>query len=844
MADSYAALLGVGSPTAAALAAESGRRRPSLQQGPTIPPTRTTNNAGSSSKSRNRSSSATAAGTSYLRNTTTPTLNSSPSMATIASTSSTSSSYRGGLSRRDSVTDVARIFPQPPTGVGVTRENPIGDSPTASPEPIKTMASRKIMSTEQLREDDEYHGGFDMEDWDTSSFEDGNLAAQKAAADVGMRRMTTGITRKISDSKRIRPPSPSDAEEEVGGSNSLAEAFDDKGSLGKQRDQLVIPPGSVGSDKREFTTSASASTIQGYTSSSDEESAASSVRSHRSIGSRSRSSTSGASSKAGLPQNMSFTHSKKRGSKSHNAPPPLNLEAQTDDRASGSSTSAVFMLDSRRPTSRPPTAPPARSATASPSKSINASIRHKQSGGLEVPGIITSPGSPGSRLSSLASSAATQGPKSRSISATALNLISRSDSSSSTATTPHTARLNPATSTTPAGRTQKYLTQRDRQGSSKVSLSSYAAQAAKSKAKGQPILEPPLPDPKNAPSVAPAPASGMYWYKAVTHGRENVPVRAHTCTLVNNNIYVFGGCDVGTCFNDLHVFDADSMSWSKPIVSGDIPPPLRAMTCTAVGRKLVIFGGGDGPTYYNDIYVFDTITNKYTRPKLREGTAVPSMRRAHTACLYRYGIYVFGGGDGVKALNDVWRLDVSDLSKPSWRSISPSQPLSRVGSSSTSLVDHPDRQARPTARGYHTANMVGSKLIVYGGSDGDECFSDVWVFDVETSIWRNVGIPLSFPRLSHTATIVGSYLFVVGGHDGVEYSSEVLLLNLVTMQWDKRKVYGQPPTGRGYHGTVLNDSRLFVIGGFDGHDVFNDTYILELAVSSYYSQISHFSIEV
>ena len=74
--------------------------------------------------------------------------------------------------------------------------------------------------------------------------------------------------------------------------------------------------------------------------------------------------------------------------------------------------------------------------------------------------------------------------------------------------------------------------------------------------------------------------------------------------------------------------------------------------------------------------------------------------------------------------------------------------------------------------------MVGSKLIVFGGSDGDECFRDVWVFDLETNIWKCVGIKTSYPRLSHTATIVGSYLFVVGGHDGVEYSSEVLLLNL------------------------------------------------------------------
>jgi N-acetylneuraminic acid mutarotase len=154
------------------------------------------------------------------------------------------------------------------------------------------------------------------------------------------------------------------------------------------------------------------------------------------------------------------------------------------------------------------------------------------------------------------------------------------------------------------------------------------------------------------------------------------------------------------------------------------------------------------------------------------------------------------------------------------------------------------KDMRPKARGYHTANMVGSKLIIFGGSDGGECFNDVWVYDVDAHNWKAVQIPLTFRRLSHTATIVGSYLFVIGGHDGNEYSNDVLLLNLVTMTWDRRRVYGLPPSGRGYHGTVLYDSRLLVIGGFDGSEVFGDVWILELAVHSYYSQISHFTIEV
>jgi hypothetical protein len=328
----------------------------------------------------------------------------------------------------------------------------------------------------------------------------------------------------------------------------------------------------------------------------------------------------------------------------------------------------------------------------------------------------------------------------------------------------------------------------------------------------------------------------MYWSLAPLSGTPPLSLRAHTTTLIGSSIYIFGGCDSRACFNELYVLDADAFYFSTPYVCGEIPVPLRAMTCTAVGKKLVIFGGGDGPAYYNDVYVLDTVNFRWSKPHVggdgRAGDRYPSKRRAHTACLYRNGIYIFGGGDGVRALNDVWRLDVQDTGKMSWKLISsPSSGEDKV---------------KPKARGYHTANIVGSKLIIFGGSDGGECFRDVWVFDASTALFSPVSIPpaASFPRLSHTATIVGSYLFVIGGHDGVEYSNEVLLLNLVTMVWDKRKVYGSKMKSRGYHGCVLHDSRLVVVGGFDGGTVFGDVWVLELAVHAYYSQISHFSIDV
>lgn len=40
---------------------------------------------------------------------------------------------------------------------------------------------------------------------------------------------------------------------------------------------------------------------------------------------------------------------------------------------------------------------------------------------------------------------------------------------------------------------------------------------------------------------------------------------------------------------------------------------------------------------------------------------------------------------------------------------------------------------KPGPRGYHTANLVGNVMIVMGGSDGRECFSDIWCLDLGES---------------------------------------------------------------------------------------------------------------
>ncbi|CAG8666797.1 19843_t:CDS:2 [Dentiscutata erythropus] len=283
-----------------------------------------------------------------------------------------------------------------------------------------------------------------------------------------------------------------------------------------------------------------------------------------------------------------------------------------------------------------------------------------------------------------------------------------------------------------------------------------------------PQSEPHIPQ---APPVPPAPAPSMYWSKIRTHGKIPKALRAHTVNLVGELMTI-----------------------------GDPPPACRAHSSTLVDKRLFIFGGGDGPEYFNDLYVFDTDTLTWTKPKTTGN--IPSRRRAHTTAYYNNCIYVFGGGDGVRALNDVYKLNISDMNNLVW------EKLETTG-------------RPPISRGYHTSNLVGNKLVVYGGSDGHECFDDVFMLDLGK--WKREK-QLDQSQYSKFSPTAFAYR------------------DTITMQWEVRKVYGTPPSGRGYHTTVLYDSRLFVFGGYDGHSVFDDVYVLDLSACAYLPQITNFQL--
>ncbi|KAL0956856.1 hypothetical protein HGRIS_002964 [Hohenbuehelia grisea] len=297
------------------------------------------------------------------------------------------------------------------------------------------------------------------------------------------------------------------------------------------------------------------------------------------------------------------------------------------------------------------------------------------------------------------------------------------------------------------------------------------------------------------------PATMMYWSRAPVWGHlPTRTMRAHSVTLVDNVAWLFGGCDDKDCWKDLYLFDTETMEFTHPDMTGDCPPPCRAHTATLVDRKMYVFGGGQDASYSNSTYILDVNTRRWARlpsppkptksptdgkkpastsksgsqtpkelsdtksdagksstpsvPNVSAGLEldnhrIPAPRRAHTAVFYAGRVWVFGGGNGMTALNDVWTLDVSSglpgdaTGSHGSGSGSGSSKSGAMNFSRMRWEEVPTSEPKPSPRGYHTANLVGNMMIIVGGSDGKECFSDIWCLNL-----GECGCTLSFGYLT------------------------------------------------------------------------------------------------
>ncbi|XP_011498946.1 PREDICTED: leucine-zipper-like transcriptional regulator 1 [Ceratosolen solmsi marchali] len=164
-----------------------------------------------------------------------------------------------------------------------------------------------------------------------------------------------------------------------------------------------------------------------------------------------------------------------------------------------------------------------------------------------------------------------------------------------------------------------------------------------------------------------------------------------------------------------------------------------------------------------DFGPFETVHRWQQMPECDE--FVGARRSKHTVVAYKDAIYVFGGDNGKRMLNDLLRFDVKEKS---WgRAFAIGTP--------------------PAPRYHHSAVVNGSSMFVFGGYTGD----------------------------------IHSNSNLTNKNDLFEYRFK-------TAQWTEWKFFGKTPVARSAHGAAVYDNKLWIFAGYDGNARLNDMWTISL----------------
>jgi hypothetical protein len=229
--------------------------------------------------------------------------------------------------------------------------------------------------------------------------------------------------------------------------------------------------------------------------------------------------------------------------------------------------------------------------------------------------------------------------------------------------------------------------------------------------------------------------------------------------------------------------------------------------------------------------------------------ASPTPRFLHrSACIAGRWLYIFGGRGLDSEFSDLWVLDNAAALRSPFASSSlcgdggDGRAAGSSGSRSTgggSAAEAPPEGAwrrieaalAPPQRQSATLTAIGSKLVMFGGRQGEVTFlNDTWLFDTATSTWTCVresdglhneapvpepgGGARPSPRWAHSAVSFGNRVLIFGGSAPGKCFSDLHWFDAAASCWRPEITLGaSPPERSGHCACAVGDDTMFVFGG-------------------------------
>lgn len=243
--------------------------------------------------------------------------------------------------------------------------------------------------------------------------------------------------------------------------------------------------------------------------------------------------------------------------------------------------------------------------------------------------------------------------------------------------------------------------------------------------------------------------------------------------------------------------------WTRLPQSSRSPRDRHKHACCSHGGSVYVLGGRDSGSL-RDLWSYSVVCNEWTRLSCT-GDAAPEELEEHSMVAHEGFLYVFGGM--LDSAYTQWKcpLWVFDIAKQKWVNCQ-------------GKTDCPQTHM-PTNRKAHSAVVMGSTMLLYGGLvDMKGSSQDFWSLDFNSMAWSLLNGPQQAslgpgPRHSHSAVAHQSCMYLFGGLKHLREQRDFWKWSSSSHTWSSLRNKSGPSRLMGHSAVAYKDSMLLFGGG-------------------------------